>query len=68
MENSKLLDTRLAEEDFPLQNNVKKQSETDSVGNKDEVPLLDIPFMLLSFLLSQVRHENNLKFITKRIH
>ena len=56
LENSKLLDTRLAEDDFPLQNNTKKQSEADTTGNKDELPLLDIPFMLLSFLLSQVRH------------
>ena len=56
MENSRMLDSRLAEEDFPLQQQ-KQSNKQKSVQDKDndEVLLLDIPFMLLSFLLSQVR-------------
>ena len=56
LENSKLLDNRLAEEDFPLSEKFKENHEKDI--NKEDLLLLDIPFMLTSFLLSQVSDEN----------
>ena len=55
MENSRMLDSRLAEEDFPLQQNQSNKQKSVQDKDNDEVLLLDIPFMLLSFLLSQVR-------------
>ena len=51
MENSRLMDSRLAEEDFPVS---ALSNNSHHHENKEEVPLLDIPFMLSSFLLSQV--------------
>ena len=54
LENSKLLDTRLAEEDFPI-NTSTTSPEAGKHQNKEELLLLDIPFMLTSFLLSQVK-------------
>ena len=53
MENSRMLDSRLAEDDFPLPPPSRRQSLVEE-KEKEEVLLLDIPFMLLSFLLSQV--------------
>ena len=51
MENSRLMDSRLAEEDFPVS---ALSNNSHHHENKEEVPLLDIPFMLSSFLLSQM--------------
>ena len=51
MENSRFMDSRLAEEDFPLPSPPNNSHHQES---KEDVPLLDIPFMLSSFLLSQV--------------
>ena len=53
MENSRLMDSRLAEEDFPVTGTglIRRQGQ-DKDG--EDVPLLDIPFMLSSFLLSQM--------------
>ena len=57
LENSKLLDTRLAEEDFPISSSPSPpEAGKHHSQNKEEVLLLDIPFMLSSFLLSQVTH------------
>ena len=53
MENSRLMDNRLAEEDFPVPS-LSLPNKTQRPDNKEDVPLLDIPFMLSSFLLSQV--------------
>ena len=52
MENSRLLDSRLAEEDFPVSH--LPLTSTHHQGDKEDLPLLDIPFMLSSFLLSQL--------------
>ena len=73
LENSRLIDNRLNEEDFPLPTGPKvsciyKQengnntnangimcAKADKVEDgSEDLPLLDIPFMLVSFLLSQV--------------
>ena len=53
MENSRLMDNRLAEEDFPVPS-LSLPNKTHRPDNKEDLPLLDIPFMLSSFLLSQV--------------
>ena len=53
IENSRLMDRRLAEEDFPVSGlGLSRRQEQEGGGG--EVPLLDIPFMLCSFLLSQM--------------
>lgn len=54
MENSRLMDSRLAEEDFPVAGTslIRRQGQDKAEG--EDVPLLDIPFMLSSFLLSQM--------------
>ena len=52
MENSRLLDSRLAEEDFPV--SPVPATSTHHQESKEDLPLLDIPFMLSSFLLSQL--------------
>ena len=53
MENSRLMDSRLAEEDFPVTGTgLIRRHGQDKDG--EDVPLLDIPFMLSSFLLSQM--------------
>ena len=73
LENSRLIDNRLNEEDFPLPtvpkvsciykqengNNTNANgfmcAKADKVEDgSEDLPLLDIPFMLVSFLLSQV--------------
>ena len=51
MENSRFMDNRLAEEDFPVSS---LSNNSHQLENKEDLPLLDIPFMLSSFLLSQV--------------
>ena len=63
MENSRMLDSRLAEDDFPLPPPSRRQSLVEE-KEKEEVLLLDIPFMLLSFLLSQVEFhfQSNFQF------
>ena len=52
MENSRMMDRRLAEEDFPVNTCISRGKEDQEA--RDQVPLLDIPFMLCSFLLSQM--------------
>ena len=54
LENSKMLDNRLAEEDFPVTPGVASAGPPGLTQETEELPLLDIPFMLTSFLLSQV--------------
>lgn len=53
MENSRLMDSRLAEDDFPLSPSVNN-SQHQPRETEENLPLLDIPFMLSSFLLSQM--------------
>ena len=53
MENSRLMDNRLAEDDFPV-SSLSPPNSRHHHESKEDVPLLDIPFMLSSFLLSQV--------------
>ena len=49
-----MLDNRLAEEDFPVTPGVVSSGPPGGTQETEELPLLDIPFMLTSFLLSQV--------------
>ena len=49
-----MLDNRLAEEDFPVTPGVASAGPPGLTQETEELPLLDIPFMLTSFLLSQV--------------
>ena len=49
-----MLDSRLAEEDFPVTPGVASAGSPGITQETEELPLLDIPFMLTSFLLSQV--------------
>ena len=49
-----MLDNRLAEEDFPVTPSVASDGTPGGTQETEELPLLDIPFMLTSFLLSQV--------------
>ena len=52
-----MLDDRLAEEDFPVTPGVGSAGPPGvTTVQTEELPLLDIPFMLTSFLLSQVTH------------
>ena len=49
-----MLDNKLAEEDFPVTPSVASAGPPVVTQETEETELLDIPFMLISFLLSQV--------------